>query len=215
MRPNRVVLEADSDEAIAIIRELYSPLYFDWNAFRCNKYWKPELIKYAANAFLATKISFINEIANFYDKIGADVPYVASGMGLDNRIGKKFLHPGPGFGGLCFAKDTYTLLHAGEQHDVNFQILRSVVNVNEQQRDVMIQKIKQPVGSLKNKTLGVLGLSFKPNTDDMRKAPSVSIIRTLVSEGVTVKAFDPVAMESAKNFTRINLLRRYLRSRHK
>lgn len=198
MRPNRVIIGADSDEAIAIMRELYSPLYLIETPFVITNIESAELIKYAANAFLATKISFINEIANFCDKIGADVHHVASGMGLDNRIGKKFLHPGPGFGGSCFPKDTHALLSAGEQHDMNFQILRSVVKVNEQQRQVMIHKIKQALGSLNNKTLGVLGLSFKPNTDDMRKAPSVSIIQALVKEGAAVRAFDPVAMENAK-----------------
>ncbi|HEX9652549.1 MAG TPA: UDP-glucose/GDP-mannose dehydrogenase family protein [bacterium] len=197
MRPNRVVIGANSSEAIAIMRELYSPLYLIETPFLITNLESAELIKYASNVFLAIKISFINEIANFCELIGADVHHVALGMGLDNRIGKKFLHPGPGFGGSCFPKDTTALLHLGQKFDFDFKILKSAVQVNEQQPAAMVKKIKDSVGALKNKTLGVLGLSFKPNTDDMREAPSVKIIKGLVAEGAKIKAFDPAAMENA------------------
>lgn len=198
MRPNRVVIGADTSEAIAIMKELYSPLYLIETPFVITDVRSAELIKYTSNAFLATKISFINEIANFCDLIGANVHHVALGMGLDNRIGKKFLHPGPGYGGSCFPKDTNALLQLGQKYDHPFQVLHSVVRVNEQQRQVMIRKIRSFLGDLRNKTLGVLGLSFKPNTDDMREAPSISIVNALLEDGAHVKAFDPIAMENAK-----------------
>ncbi|RMD94716.1 MAG: UDP-glucose/GDP-mannose dehydrogenase family protein [Calditrichaeota bacterium] len=198
MRPNRVVIGAESSEAIAIMKELYSPLYLIETPFVITNLETAELIKYASNAFLATKISFINEIANFCDLIGADVHHVALGMGLDNRIGKKFLHPGPGFGGSCFPKDTRALIQLGQKFDFDFQIINAVVRVNEQQRHIMFNKIKNTVGELKDKTIGVLGLSFKPNTNDMREAPSVTIIDSLQKDGAIVKAFDPAAMEEAR-----------------
>ncbi len=198
MRPDRVVIGAESSEAIAIMKELYSPLYLIETPFVLTDVKTAELIKYASNAFLATKISYINEMANFCDIIGADVHHVAMGMGLDNRIGKKFLHPGPGYGGSCFPKDTNALLQLGQEYDYNFKIIRSVVQVNEQQRYLMLKKIKKAIGEVKDKTLGVLGLSFKPNTDDMRDAPSIAIIQGLLKEGATIKAFDPVAMQEAQ-----------------
>ncbi len=198
MRPNRVVIGAESNEAIAIMKELYSPLYLIETPFVITNLESAELIKYAANAFLATKISFINEIANFCEQIGADVHDVAKGMGLDKRIGTKFLHPGPGFGGSCFPKDTRALLQVGEQHDFRFEIVNSVIAVNDRQRQLMINKIRAALGDVKGKTLGVLGLSFKPNTDDMRDAPSVDIIQALLSDGARIKAFDPAAMPNAQ-----------------
>lgn len=198
LRPNRVVIGAESSEAIAIMKELYSPLYLIETPFVITNLESAELSKYASNVFLATKISFINEIANFCELIGADVHQVALAMGLDNRIGKKFLHPGPGFGGSCFPKDTTALLHLGQKFNFDFQILRAVIHVNEQQPTLMVKKIKATVGQLKNKTLGVLGLSFKPNTDDMRAAPSVKIIKELQKEGARIKTFDPAAMDNAK-----------------
>ncbi|MFQ5769340.1 MAG: UDP-glucose dehydrogenase family protein [bacterium] len=198
MRPNRVVIGAESSEAIAIMKELYSPLYLIETPFVITNLESAELIKYASNAFLATKISFINEIANFCDLIGANVHHVALGMGLDRRIGKKFLHPGPGYGGSCFPKDTLALLQVGQDYDHHFQILSSVIKVNEQQRLLMINKIKNVIGDLKDKYLGVLGLSFKPNTDDIRESPSISIIKGLIKDGAFIKAFDPIAMENAK-----------------
>ncbi|MFQ5707565.1 MAG: UDP-glucose dehydrogenase family protein [bacterium] len=198
MRPNRVVIGSDSSEAIAIMKDLYSPLYLIETPFVITNLVSAELTKYAANAFLATKISYINEIANFCDIIGADVHQVARGMGLDQRIGKKFLHAGPGYGGSCFPKDTNALVQIGRKFNYNFQIVHSTTRVNEQQRLLMISKIKNTVGDLKDKTLGVLGLSFKPNTDDMRDAPSITIIQGLVQDGPVIKAFDPVAMEQAR-----------------
>lgn len=198
MRPNRVVIGAESQEAIAIMKELYAPLYLIETPFVITNLESAELIKYASNGLLATKISFINEIANFCDLIGANVHDVAFGMGLDNRIGKKFLHPGPGFGGSCFPKDIQALIQAGRDYDFTFQILDSVLKVNKEQRKIMLHKIKTSLGDLSNKTLGILGLSFKPNTDDMREAPSISIISGLQKEGATIKVFDPVAMENAK-----------------
>ncbi len=198
LRPNRVVIGAESSEAIAIMKELYSPLYLIETPFVICNLESAELIKYASNVFLATKISFINEIANFCEMIGADVHHVSQGMGLDNRIGKKFLHPGPGFGGSCFPKDTTALLQLGQKHNFDFQILKSAIQINEQQPAFMAKKIRDAVGELKNKTLGVLGLSFKPNTDDMREAPSLKIVKELQKEGACIKAFDPVAMDNAK-----------------
>lgn len=198
MRPDRVVIGAETSEAIAIMKDLYSPLYLIETPFVITNLKTAELIKYASNAFLATKISYINEMANFCDLIGADVHHVALGMGLDNRIGKKFLHPGPGYGGSCFPKDTNALLQLGQKYDYNFRIIRSVVQVNEQQRQLMINKIKKGMGGVKNKTIGILGLSFKPNTDDMRDAPSIAMIQGFLKDGAIIKAFDPVAMEEAK-----------------
>ena len=158
-----------------------------------------ELIKYAANAFLATKITFINEVANLCDAIGCDVHDVARGMGMDNRIGRKFLHPGPGYGGSCFPKDTRALTTVADQFGVETRIVDAVIEANERQRDAMIPKIEKLVGDLAGKRIGILGLSFKPETDDMRESPAMDIIRTLVDRGATVKAFDPVAMDEAKH----------------
>lgn len=198
MRPDRVVIGSEDSEAIAIMKDLYSPLYLIETPIVVTNLESAELIKYAANAFLATKVSFINEIALICERVGADVHHVALGMGLDNRIGKKFLHPGPGYGGSCFPKDTKALLQIAEEHDYNFEIVRATVRVNQRQREIMVQKIQRALGDLKGKTLGVLGLAFKPNTDDMRDAPSVDIIRALLAGGAQVKAFDPVAMKRAQ-----------------
>ncbi len=198
MRPNRVVIGAESSESVAIMKELYSPLYLIETPIVITNLESAELIKYAANAFLATKISFINEVANFCDEIGANVHHVAKGMGLDKRIGSKFLHPGPGFGGSCFPKDTRALAGAGRERGFEFSIIDAVVRVNDRQRQTMIAKIRTTIGSLRGKTIGVLGLSFKPNTDDMREAPSVDIIKALLQDGATINAFDPVAAENAR-----------------
>lgn len=197
MRPDRVVIGAEDSEAMAIMRDLYSPLYLIETPFVITNLESAELSKYAANAFLATKVSFINEIANICERVGADVHHVAMGMGLDNRIGRKFLHPGPGFGGSCFPKDTQALVQLAQDHDYPFRIVESVIKVNELQKKSMIGKIKNAVGDLNGKTLGVLGLSFKPNTDDMRDAPSITIINGLQKEGARIKAFDPAAMKEA------------------
>ncbi len=198
MRPDRVVIGTEDSEAMAIMKDLYSPLYLIETPIVFTNLESAELTKYAANAFLAVKISFINEIARICERVGADVHDVAKGMGLDNRIGKKFLHAGPGYGGSCFPKDTKALLAIGKQFDYKFKIVDAAVRVNDEQRQLMLKKIKSAVGDLKGKTIGVLGLSFKPNTDDMREAPSIDIIKGLQKEGAYVKAFDPVAMEEAK-----------------
>lgn len=198
MRPNRVVIGAKSQQAVAIMKDLYGPLYLIETPFVITNVETAELIKYASNSFLAVKISFINELSNLCDRVGADVHMVAKGMGLDHRIGSKFLHPGPGYGGSCFPKDTRALLTIASNKDVELSIVRSAVGANERQKIIMTEKIKHGLGDLKDKTIAVLGLSFKPNTNDMREAPSISIIETLLKEKAKVKAFDPIAMEDAK-----------------
>jgi len=198
MRPDRVVIGAKADEAIAIMKDLYAPLYLIETPIVVTNLESAELIKYASNAFLATKISYINEIATICERVGADVHHVAKGMGLDKRIGSKFLHPGPGFGGSCFPKDTQALLQIAEKNGYDFKIVRSAVEVNKQQHITMLTKIKHALGKLEGKLLGILGLSFKPNTDDMREAPSIVIVKSLQKEGAKIKAFDPVAMQEAK-----------------
>lgn len=197
MRPNRIVIGAKSAQAVAIMQDLYKPLYLIETPFVITNIETAELIKYAANSFLATKISFINEISNLCERIGADVHMVAKGMGLDQRIGPKFLHPGPGFGGSCLPKDTSALLKIAEAHDIHLGIIDAAVSANENQRAYMVQKIRDEMGSLKNKTLAVLGLAFKPNTDDIRDAPALTIIQSLQKEGAKIRAYDPVAMKEA------------------
>ena len=192
MRPNRVVIGANSPQAIAIMQDLYKPLYLIEAPFVITDIATAELIKYASNSFLATKISFINEIANLCEKVGADVHMVAKGMGLDQRIGPKFLHPGPGYGGSCLPKDTNALLRIAEEQGVELGIIDAAVKVNERQKGLMVRKIKEAMGVLKGKTIAVLGLSFKPNTDDTRDAPSLYIIHDLVKENVNIRAYDPV-----------------------
>ncbi|MDH3529067.1 MAG: UDP-glucose/GDP-mannose dehydrogenase family protein, partial [Acidobacteriota bacterium] len=199
MRPDRVVIGSNEDEAIAIMKDLYRPLYLIETPIIITSLEAAELIKYAANAFLATKITFINEIANLCDAIGCDVHDVARGIGMDKRIGKKFLHPGPGYGGSCFPKDTRALTSVADSFGVETLIVDAVVRANEHQRMAMIPKIERLVGDLAGKTIGILGLSFKPETDDMRESPATVIIRELVSKGASVRAFDPVAMDEAKH----------------
>jgi UDPglucose 6-dehydrogenase len=198
MRPNRVVIGAEDSEAMAIMKDLYSPLYLIETPIVMTNLASAELTKYAANAFLAVKISFINEIANVCERVGADVHEVARGMGLDNRIGTKFLHPGPGYGGSCFPKDTLALLSIGAKHDYQFRVVDAAVKVNDAQRRVMVQKIKNALGSLEGKIIAVLGLAFKPETDDIREAPAIDIIHALQKEGARIRAYDPVAMPPAK-----------------
>ena len=198
MRPNRVVIGAKSQQAVAIMKDLYRPLYLIETPFVITDIETAELIKYASNSFLAVKISFINELSNLCDRVGADVHMVAKGMGLDHRIGAKFLHPGPGYGGSCFPKDTRALLTIAANSGMELGIVNAAVQANERQKSIMIDKIKQGLGDLKGKTIAVLGLSFKPNTNDMREAPSISIIEKLLKEQVKVKVFDPIAMDDAK-----------------
>jgi UDPglucose 6-dehydrogenase len=197
MRPNRVVLGADSEQAVAIMKDLYRPLYLIETPFVVTDIPTAELIKYASNAFLATKISFINEMANLCEQVGANVQLVAKGMGLDNRIGSKFLHAGPGFGGSCFPKDLAALIQTGERHGHPMQIASAASRVNDAQRKRMTAKIREAVGGLKGKTLGILGLSFKPNTNDLREAPALAIGQELLAEGAAIRAYDPEALEEA------------------
>jgi UDPglucose 6-dehydrogenase len=198
MRPNRVVIGTRSQQAIAIMKDLYKPLYLIETPFVITGVETAELIKYVANSFLATKISFINEVANLCERVGADVNVVAKGIGLDQRIGSKFLHAGPGFGGSCFPKDTRALLKLAEEQKVDMGIVKAAVSANEKQRDMIFEKISLTAGDLKGKTVAVLGLSFKPNTDDLREAPSLSLIGRLLRAKAKVRAYDPVAMEGAK-----------------
>lgn len=198
MRPNRVIIGADSQQAVAIIKDLYKPLYLIETPFVITNIKTAELIKYASNSFLATKISFINEIANLCEQVGADVHMVAKGMGLDQRIGPKFLHPGPGFGGSCLPKDITALLKIAEEHGVQISIVDAVLRANEKQRENMLKKIRDAMGTLKGKTIAILGLSFKPNTNDLRDAPSLYIIQELLKEKVKIRAYDPVSMKDAE-----------------
>jgi UDPglucose 6-dehydrogenase len=200
MRPDRVVIGSNEERAIEVMKELYRPLYLIETPIVITSLEAAELIKYAANAFLATKITFINEVANLCDAIGCDVHDVARGMGMDNRIGRKFLHPGPGYGGSCFPKDTRALTTVADQFGVETRIVDAVIEANERQRDAMIPKIERLVGDLNGKKIGVLGLSFKPETDDMRESPAIEIVHTMIARGATVRAFDPVAMDEAKHF---------------
>jgi len=198
MRPDRVTVGAESEQAVAIMKDIYSALYLIETPFVITSLETAEMIKYAANAFLATKVSFINEIANVCELIGADVHHVARGMGLDGRIGKKFLHPGPGYGGSCFPKDTRALARMANEKGYLFKVLDAVIRVNDDQKKRMISKIIGKAGDVKGKTIGILGLSFKPNTDDIRESSSIVIIQGLLELGAKVKAFDPAAMEQTK-----------------
>ena len=198
MHPNRVVIGAQSDQAVAIMKDLYSPLYLIETPFIITGVETAEMIKYASNAFLATKISFINEMANICERVGADVHQVAKGMGLDQRIGPKFLHPGPGFGGSCFPKDTRAIVQLAQSLDYEFEIVKAVLRVNQRQKQTMVDKIAKAVGPLKGKTLGVLGITFKPNTDDIREAPALAIIKKLEALGAQIQAYDPAGMPEAR-----------------
>lgn len=198
MRPNRVVIGAKSQQAVAIMRDIYRPLYLIETPFVITNIETAELIKYASNSFLATKISFINEMANLCEKVGADVHVVAKGMGLDNRIGPKFLHAGPGFGGSCFPKDIKALISIAEKHGIEMNVVKAVIKTNERQREMVVDKIRKELKELKNKKIAILGLSFKPNTDDLRDAPSLFITRRLLEAGAKIKVYDPVAMDRAK-----------------
>jgi UDPglucose 6-dehydrogenase len=198
MRPDRVVIGADDDAALGIMKDLYRPLFLNETPFVLTGIATAELTKYAANAFLATKISFINEFANLCEKVGADVQALARGIGLDGRIGRKFLHAGPGFGGSCFPKDTRSAAHFAKAAGESLQIVEAVIRVNEQQRRRMVEKIAGALdGRLEGRTVSLLGLSFKPETDDMRDAPSLEIVAGLMARGAHVRAYDPVAMPNA------------------
>ncbi|MCF8509108.1 MAG: UDP-glucose/GDP-mannose dehydrogenase family protein [Hyphomonadaceae bacterium] len=205
-RPDRVVVGTDSEEAREVMRELYRPLFLNETPLVYTSRRTSELIKYAANAFLAVKITFINEMADLCEKVGANVQDVSKGIGLDNRIGKKFLHAGPGYGGSCFPKDTLALTKTANDHGSPVRIVDTVVEVNDARKKAMADRvIKAMGGSVNGKTIGVLGLAFKPNTDDMRDAPSLDIIPALQAAGARVKAYDPESMhEAGKMLTEVD-----------
>jgi UDPglucose 6-dehydrogenase len=197
--PDRIVVGSEDARAREVMTELYRPLYLNRSAIMFTDRRTAELIKYAANAFLATKITFINEIADLAEKVGADVQEIARGIGLDNRIGPKFLHAGPGFGGSCFPKDSVALIKTAQDHDSPLRIVEAVVAVNDARKRAMARKVSSALGGeLRAKTIAVLGLTFKPNTDDMREAPSIPLITALQDMGAKVRAFDPTGMEQAK-----------------
>ncbi|MGD0149708.1 MAG: UDP-glucose/GDP-mannose dehydrogenase family protein [Xanthobacteraceae bacterium] len=197
--PDRIVVGTDDMRARAVVAELYRPLYLNASPIFYVNRRTAELIKYAANAFLATKITFINEVADLCEQVGADVNEVARGMGLDNRIGGKFLHAGPGFGGSCFPKDTTALLKTAQDHGVALRIVEAVASVNDQRKRAMARKVVAALdGSVRGKTVAVLGLTFKPNTDDTRDSPAIPLITALQDQGATVRAYDPAGMEQAK-----------------
>lgn len=199
MRPDRVVIGTDSDRASEVLKQLYRPLFLMETPILYTKIETAELIKYAANTFLAAKITFINEIANLCEKVGANVQEVARGIGLDGRIGGKFLHAGPGYGGSCFPKDTLALVQTARDHGAPLHIIEAVVKVNEDRKRLMADKIIAGCGgSVDGKTIAVLGLTFKPNTDDMRDSPSLSIVPALQEAGATIRAFDPQGMKEAE-----------------
>ena len=198
MRPDRVVIGCTDDEAVAILKDIYRPLYLLETPFVITTPESAEMIKYASNAFLATKVSFINEISGLCELLGADVHDVAKGMGMDVRIGSKFLHPGPGFGGSCFPKDAQALVALGRSVNYDVRIVEAALRVNECQKDSIIDRIRRLLPRLDGKTIAILGLAFKPETDDIREAPSIRIIGDLLEAGARIRAYDPAAMESAR-----------------
>ncbi|QDM28047.1 UDP-glucose/GDP-mannose dehydrogenase family protein [Tardiphaga sp. vice304] len=198
--PDRIVVGTSDDRARKAIGEIYRPLSLNQAPVMYTARRTAELIKYAANAFLATKITFINEIADLAEKVGADVQDVARGIGMDNRIGSKFLHAGPGFGGSCFPKDTRALVKIALDHDAPLRIVEAVLSVNDNRKRAMARKVSHALGGhLRGKTVAVLGLTFKPDTDDMREAPSIPLVTGLLDMGANVRAYDPVGMEPAKS----------------
>src|SRR4030081_961998 len=197
--PDRIVIGTDDERAMKVAAEIYRPLYLNQAPILYTGRRTAELIKYAANAFLATKVTFINEIADLCERVGADVQEVARGIGLDNMIGPKFLHAGPGFGGSCFPKDVRALIKTAHDHDVPMRILEAVETINDTRKRAMARKVSAAfAGVLRGKTVAVLGLTFKPNTDDMREAPSIPLITALQDMGAKVRVYDPVGMEQAK-----------------
>ena len=197
--PDRIVVGTEDERGRKVLGDIYRPLSLNQAPLMYTKRRTAELIKYAANAFLATKITFINEIADLSEKVGADVQEVARGIGLDNRIGSKFLHAGPGFGGSCFPKDTRALIKIAQDYDVQLRIVEAVLGVNDNRKRAMARKVSSAVGtSLRGKTVAVLGLTFKPDTDDMRESPSIPLVTGLLDMGARVRAYDPAGMEQAK-----------------
>jgi UDPglucose 6-dehydrogenase len=197
--PDRIVIGTDDPRARKVIAEVYRPLHLNAPPILYTDRRTAELTKYAANSFLATKVAFINEIADLAEKVGANIQEVARGIGLDNRIGSKFLHAGPGFGGSCFPKDTMALIKTGQDNETPLRIIETVVAVNDQRKRAMARKVANAIGgNLRGKSIAVLGVTFKPNTDDMRDAPSIPLITALQDMGAQVRAFDPVGMPQAK-----------------
>jgi UDPglucose 6-dehydrogenase len=197
--PDRIVVGTSDERGRKVLGDIYRPLSLNQAPMMFTARRTAELIKYAANAFLATKITFINEIADLAEKVGANVQEVARGIGLDNRIGSKFLHAGPGFGGSCFPKDTRALVKIAQDHDVQLRIVEAVLGVNDIRKRAMARKVSNAAGgSLRGKTVAVLGLTFKPDTDDMREAPSIPLITGLLDMGAKIRAHDPVGMEQAR-----------------
>ncbi len=198
-RPDRIIIGTEDPGAMQVMRDVYRPLYLGESPIVFTSRRSSELIKYAANAFLATKITFINEIADLCEAVGADIQDVSRGIGLDNRIGKKFLHAGPGYGGSCFPKDTLALLKTAEDYNSPVQIVEAVVKVNDSRKRAMGRKVIAALGDdVRGKTVALLGLTFKPNTDDMRDAPSLAIALALADAGISVRAYDPEGMEAAR-----------------
>jgi UDPglucose 6-dehydrogenase len=198
LRPDRIILGSDSERALAIMRDIFRPLYLLKKPIVCTTNETAELIKYAANAMLALRVSFINEVANLCDLVGADVYDVAVALGMDKRIGPKFLHPGPGFGGSCFPKDLKALVNMAHDHDYEFKIAEAIVAANERQKEIVVAKVRNVLGGFDGKIVTLLGLSFKPNTDDIRESPAVHIAKALMREGARIHAYDPAAMTAAE-----------------
>ena len=204
MRPDRVICGVESEFAKSILKTLYRPLNLRETPILFSKRETAELIKYASNGFLATKITFINEMADICEKVGADVQDVAKGIGLDGRIGSKFLHPGPGFGGSCFPKDTRALAEIGKEFGARTSLIETVIKVNEARKINMVKKIKEAIDFIENKTISVLGITFKPNTDDMRESPSLVIVPELLKVAKNINVYDPIGMNNAKNMSEFN-----------
>jgi len=205
MHPDRIVIGSDNEKSREIIRDIYNVLYLIETPFIFTSIETAELVKYASNAFLATKIAFINEVAGLCDAVRADVRDIAKAMGMDGRIGKYFLHPGPGFGGSCLPKDTKALVKIGQEHGVRMSVVDSVVKANEFQRHRMVNKVESGLSGLKGKVVGVLGLAFKQGTDDIRESSSIPIVLEIIEKGGRVKVFDPQAMENAKKLPFANV----------
>ena len=198
--PDRVVIGTESEKARKILKEVYRPLYLNDTPFVFTNIETAEMIKYASNSFLATKISFINEMANLCEEVGANVQTVAKAMGMDGRIGDKFLHAGPGYGGSCFPKDTKAIVQIAEENDADLKVVKAGIEANKNQKERMVKKITNKFDDLSDKTIGVLGLTFKPETDDMRESPSLTIIPELIEKGAFIRAYDPQGMEEANKY---------------
>lgn len=198
LRPDRIILGSDSERALAIMRDVYRPLYLLKKPIVNTSNETAELIKYAANTMLALRISYMNEIANLCERVGADVYDVAVALGMDKRIGPKFLHPGPGYGGSCFPKDVKALANIARDCDYDFRIVETVITVNERQREIVLEKARKTLGGFAGKTVTLLGLSFKPDTDDIRESPAIYLAEAMLKEGAQVNAYDPAAMDEAK-----------------